>query len=332
MKKKFDEMLNDLKEHGDPMKEEPMNEQEQKRIYNRTMAKVNAQQGNSTAPVRRRRVPRAVVVGGIIGLICAGTAVAVVANWNRSFSRYFNAEETQIKDEPSAIAVNQSSSINGLTVTAENVIGDGSGFYVALSVTGASDQSTSDAFEDMELEIVGADTYQCSDLVSEGTENGVASYVLSVQTSEPLQGKEVTLSLENYGKYNDQDKFETEVKGNWVVEWKLNYKDVSQAYQVNQPVTVYGGTANWATMKLSPYSVTVITENEKGYKEHASDGVEPNDDIEVRMKDGTVFNSAEVDDIDVYEDMHLKMLSFHQMIDVNEVESVTFAGVTYTVK
>lgn len=269
----------------------------------------------------------------IVGLVaCLGVSAAVCAatlGWNNKLARYFGGEgDKKAQKEAQVVNLDQADSHNGITVSAVQLIGDKNGFSILMRIAG-DDSDNIAQFKSIDVDIENAKEYTVGDLNPVGSEKDGDYYVLNVRTPQDLQDKKIKLQLHNYG-YNDieTNKFKTTSKGTWELEWNLSYVNSEKTYKVNKDISLYGGTAVFDSVSISPISISVKYSDCKNTQTYMEDGQDPNDKIIVQFMDGTMLNSTYVDAGDFVYDDSMISIYLRKVISVKDVESVTFAGVT----
>lgn len=319
----IDEILENLTMNQ--KKEVPeLNDLEKQRVLNRATDKIN--QKNATRHIRFGRT-------ALICAVCAAfiTSVAAAAGYFRldeMFYKYLHGSDTSVEVAGEDITAQDTS--NGITVTAKQVIGDDYGFYVIFDVAEKDNIIKRVAVNEAEVEIKGADVYQCSDIIGMQGENP-NTFMLHIMSCENLQGKEIAVRLKNTGtsKIKDNKSYGLALgNSEWNLNWKINYSNSAKSFDVSKPIGIYGGTALWESVSISPVSVSVKMTDLSGIKPHC--GI-LDDIITVTMKDGSVFSSDNSEDTDILSDTDFITMSFNRIIDINKIESVSFAGEIYKI-
>lgn len=334
---KLEQNLNNIHTQDNGMLESNhLEEDVQQRILELTMKKIQSEELHEPAskelnhkkgykPSKKKYIVVALAAClGLSAVICATTI-----NWNNKLARYFNEESSDKQQEAQVVNIDQSDTENGLTISTVQLIGDQNGFSILLKIKGDSTISGMAQFESIAADIEGDADYTIGDLNAVGCEEEGDYYILNVRTPQDLKGKKIKLKFYNYGSYDsDSGEFITTIKGKWSLEWNLDYVNSATTIPVNKEISLYGGTAVFDSVSISPISVAVRFSNCKDFEEHMSDGQKPNDTIIVQMMDGTVINSSYTDASDfIYTDQVIGIY-LKQVIRVEDIESITFAGVT----
>lgn len=326
--KTIDELLEEKKVDEESFEQTVLSDEEMERILNRTIGKIEEMK-KEEIPVKKTTKRRFKTMAALVAaatLIMGSCVAASALHLNTVLYNYFGADDKN-KDNTSFVQMNQSQTKKGVTVSLEQIIGDEYGFYICLHVSGADNDYCNTTFETSDVKIKGVDTLQWSDVEYSGWDEKGSSYIINVRTADMLKGKPITLTLSNFGYYEDEneEKFVSLCDDTWKFNWKLKYKNASKTIKSGKEVKVYGGSATLHSIQVSPLSVTVnLTEKEK-FEEHCD---EPNDTIRVQLLDGTAIDSRYVDDVDIFNDTTTISMAFHKIVDYKDIESITFAGLT----
>ena len=301
-----------------------LNDFEKQRVLNRTMDKIN--------PVRAAR-HSAFKRTALICAVCMifVTSVAAAAGFFKPdgmLYKYLHGSDENVGVAGEDIMAEDTS--NGITVTAKQVIGDDYGFYVIFDVTDKDNLIKRIAVNEAEVEIKGAEVYQCSDIISMHDENP-NTFMLHIMSAENLQGKEIAVHLKNTGTSKMKDDKSLGLAADdaqWNLNWEIDYSNSAKSFDVSKPIGIYGGTALWESVSISPVSVSVKMTDLSGIKPHC--GI-LDDIITVTMKDGSVFSSDNSDDTDILSDTDFITMNFNKIIDIDKVENVSFADEVYRI-
>lgn len=277
---------------------------EKQRVLSRTMAKINPERA-----VRRVKFGRAALICAVCVTLAASAAAAGYFRLDEMFYRYLLGSDTNVEVAGESIAAQATA--DGITVTARQVIGDDYGFYVIFDVSPGSAKE----IEVDEVEIRGAKVYQCSDIIGMQGEK-LSTFMLHIMSAENLQGKKIFVH------------FSGADNAKWSLNWKIDYSSSAKSFDVSRQVGIYGGSALWKSVSLSPVSVSVKLTDLAGTKKYCGD---PNDSITVTMDDGSVFSSAAGEDTDIMHDTDFITMSFNRIIDISKVKSISFAGEIYEI-
>ena len=291
---------------------------EEQAVLNRTMDKINLKK-----PLRHSTFGRTALICAIcVTFIASAVAAAGAFRLDEIFYKYLQGSNTNAEVSGGNIMAQDTS--KGITVTAKQVIGDDYGFYVIFDVTEKDNTAKRNEINTAEVEIKGAEVYQCSDIIRMQGES-TDTFMLHIMSAENLQGKKIAVRLSSSGKTKNVFGFASD-NANWNLNWKIDYSNSAKNFDVSKPISIYGGSALWESVSISPVSVTVRLGDLRNVKTHCGN---PNDVITVTMKDGSVFSSDSSEDTDILSDTDFITMSFNRIIDISEAESISFAGVVY---
>lgn len=338
-------------------KTEVMHEEEKKELLHTVMDKIAMQKKqteNGTeknvrkitkqrkkCDIMKRNHTKAAVA--VIGVLLAGSTITAGARaiyLNSHLADYFrvtaptnkeNADKLRNTTKDMVQNVNTTATSNGVTLTIKQVIGDDFGCYLLMTVSGIKNEEdnllSTPAFKNLDITISNKKNLQISDLKCMGLENGIYNYILKIGC-ENLDGSNITIKAKDFG-YNEQ-KFIPVAKGNWTLQWNLSYKGKTKEYAVNKDINVYGGKAVWDTLSITPLSASISLTMKTKNKVEMSENL-ANDALYVDFANGKRLNTKYMDTEDVYDDATKISMSFPTITDIDDIVSVTFAGVTYPI-
>ena len=275
---------------------------EKQRVLTDTIDRINSKKSARHSTFRRTAIICAICVTFVTSVAAAG-----FFRLDEIFYNFLHGSDTNVQVSGEDIAAQDTS--NGVTVTAKQIIGDDYGFYV-IFYTGKNNNITVNRAE---VEIKGAEVYQCSDII--GMEGGILNtFMLHIMSAENLQGRQIAVRL------SDKN------GSTWDLNWKISYSNSAKNFDVSKPIRIYGGSALWKSVSISPVSVTVRLTDLRNTKTNCSN---PNDTITVTMDDGSVFSSDSSIDTDILHDTDFITMSFNKIIDIGKVKSISFAGEVY---
>ncbi|AEI42897.1 hypothetical protein [Paenibacillus mucilaginosus] len=177
--------------------------------------------------------------------------------------------EQEVHLENSAYVVNKQAKNENGTLEVKQIIGDNNMIYLLIDFTAVEGtllnakqyRFTTDFSLDTEGPYSAGYNYI---LLNDGNHNdNKISLMMSISTTDrAIAGSSVTLlvsDLEAADVY--PDKFETIVSGSWETQFKLDYKDISTTYQLQQDMTLYNYAATLSSISISPFSVTLKVES-----------------------------------------------------------------------
>lgn len=275
---------------------------EKQRVLTDTIDRINSKKSARHSTFRRAAIICAICVTFVTSVAAAG-----FFRLDEIFYNFLHGSDTNVQVSGEDIAAQDTS--NGVTVTAKQIIGDDYGFYV-IFYTGKNNNITVNRAE---VEIKGAEVYQCSDII--GMEGGILNtFMLHIMSAENLQGRQIAVRL------SDKN------GSTWDLNWKISYSNSAKNFDVSKPIRIYGGSALWKSVSISPVSVTVRLTDLRNTKTHCGN---PNDTITVTMDDGSVFSSDSSIDTDILHYTDFITMSFNKIINIGKVKSISFAGEVY---
>ena len=303
------------------------------RIFNRTMAKIDILKEEQMYGNKKRRnaVPKKTFAAVLSSFLVVGLAAcAVTYHYSEGFRTYFN--QTDEKMEVKGEVVLSEETYEGVTVQVKEIIGDAYGCYIDYLIKNEGETKLL-PLQAEEVRVEGlADSLTILDPVLVGEEGDAAEYIVGIRTSENIQNKECRLILSNPGAYDAADNFVTAAAHDFSFDLLLGYEDCSTEIEAGQEISIYGGKAVLEKISISPLSVTVFLKETEKFRQHASDlkeGEPVNDELIVRFMDGSIRDSYRVaQDYDIFHDTTVISMGFHRIVSMEEIENITFAGVT----
>lgn len=345
--RELEEILSDIRllpeEH---ISEETMTDGQKERILEKTMQKIDEGEKNmkkeksdiKPIPIKKTaiRVWQRVAVIVLAVILIPGTAVyaAYKLHWDEKIAAFFGRSENEDSEVSGSIQeVNKSAEVDGITATLTQVLGDESGFYAMLRISGVSEEMNDQiqyqpvSFREYNLNINGENVGK-SGLIDMGTdyETGEYCYMIKVNTTDLMHAK-AELSLVDFGIVTE-DSFETLCSGEWIIDWTLDYGNVAVDYQIGKNIQIDGHFFTWDSVSVSPISVIVKVSS-------ADETVTELPDIRksfyVDFSDGSRLDAQYVSDAGFYQEADMAVISFDRIHQPEDVVSVTFAGETYLI-
>lgn len=347
--KELDNKLNELHLYIDEENKPTMDEKEKAEILNSVMKKIEKQKNSNDAKKIKRywnmKSKYTKVAVAVLGVFLIGGTITVGAKtilMRTPIARYFGLEAMEDgtkreKLEKDAEKMVQNLSIsdtqNGLTVSVNQAFGDDYACYLSMNVNGFQDNEEfgnlfgTGTFKEINANIPDKTIVQTS-LHEEGGNDDNSNNYLMIIGCEDIKGSHVSLELNDFG-YYDNDEFVTVVKGTWKLEWDLSYDTDPQKYAVDKKIDIYGSEAVWDSVTITPISASVSLTMTKENAAELPDGVDANDELYVDFADGSRVSTRFADDDAIYNDTTKISLCFSEINDIDDIVSVSFAGVTY---
>lgn len=316
-------------------------------------ADTNASAGNSRLQRKRGFIMKnkyAKAAAVVLGIAIAGSTITVGARaifMKTPIARYFGIEamddgakkdKLQKSTEKMVQNLSVSDTVKGIKASIDQAFGDDYACYLSMNVTGFQknkkydDLSGNGTFGEIEPIISGTDNsiVQTSIQNEGGKDDGSNNYLLTLGC-EKMEGRHITLKLKDFGYYNDKEKFIPVIKGTWTLDWKLSYSTDPKKFVVDKNIDIYGSKAVWNDISLTPISASVSLTMLKENAAEMPEGVDPNNELYVDFADGSRISSRFADSEAVYDNTTNISLNFSKIKDLDDIVSVTFAGVTYPI-
>lgn len=313
-------------------------------------------------PVKKLSIIAAVIALCTLTAMAAFAALNTVKNWCEEFIEYFNPSKAAMEQLDNAVTIPEitgtqngtavTETQNGLTITIKQTIADAYGMYVLYEMQAPEGVELTDDFEYMfekfwlkvdapDGEGGTTDTGGCFERILGHSGNTREVLICYNTTGKIKENQTLELTFENLLRNSDKS-YHMFIEGKWNLKWDFHYKDSGITFDVNKMVQFKDINGNYIDTYLtkiyvSPISVAVNFEIDKE-KIKIWDGFGR---INVNLKDGTivtcggnmknkvgVVNQLEVRNAD---GNCLKRIGIDQIIDVSEVESISFGDITISI-
>lgn len=312
----------------------------------------------ATVPERPRRMSRR---ARTLAIAAAAAALALVVGCTAYASGMLDRQKpakaeafptTEVVDGIGRPVAQASS--NGVTVTAEAVLGDWSNYVVVLTV--AKDDGT--AFEGIRENEDGTLALTFGNLatvtIDGAPSRGTTSYFFDADPDDnaiqfvkasaidthgggSFLGKPVRVKLLDLMALDEDGAARTLVEGAWRMSFLANCADLSRNVPAGQTFAFDEGTATINAITISPMSLSVdlmidfpIEVNPIGFDTPQSKRLQGLP-LTVNMKDGTVVDATQKGggaiEVREYTTVTDKSLMFDRFLDLDEVASITVGGV-----
>lgn len=278
-------------------------------------------------------------------LIIGGTSYAAI-QLAPSIRNYFGIQtesQNEIAQKITSLEDVESTS-NGITAKIHQVTADKNGFLTEIVLSGFKNAIPYDFdFSDATFEVEGVDsediTYTTDTRINGIHEDTHSVHVLfSVkhdilsESNENLDGRNIKLKLNDLVIADASGNETTFQEGSWELGWKLSVNALTINKDVDKEIDIHGSKVIWKSIELSPISLSCyFTAKEDGPvygSEHEND---EEDRIVVTLLDGRKIDSRFTDDLHVYwNDRYV--VGFTEILDLNQVESITFNGETLVLR
>jgi hypothetical protein len=220
--------------------------------------------------VMKKRFPIA-LAAVITALGVTTAATAYVIQWNSKIAERFGANEQKQSELVSAGAlapVDQTVTVNGLTVTALQTLGDKNGIYMLFDVKAPEGIILSDeSMFSPTVDVEGTNNHvsSCSgfkDQTETSSTSGATNeryYELWLINGEQedLNGKKITVDFAELLAPNGTIKPDVVLSGPWKLSWNLSYLDNTQTFSINKTYDINGHDVVVNSVELSPLSMNI---------------------------------------------------------------------------
>ncbi|MDF2654438.1 MAG: hypothetical protein K0R19_912 [Bacillota bacterium] len=246
---------------------------------------------------RRRRI----LIASLVAL-CAFASTAFAAeifHWDSRISNYFGMSDQNQGDLNGAgMNVGVRAEDSGVTIEAVQTIGDASNMYILLNITVPEGQilNSQTGFDMIYLKVKGATGmgYSCDQIPDEDPSDNKGTLLFSMEANSEINDKDIELKFVNMRHYDmDSGEMVLDYEGEWLLNWKLAYQDVSRTFEISKDIEVNGETVRVDSISISPIAFNVKI---SGDYIRAYDSVPPNPEdgelieiTSVKLKDGTIL-------------------------------------------
>lgn len=345
---------------------------EAKERMSKRLAEAALEAQASPAPVikvadRRKRLPYAAAIATMalaLGLGGIAYAAGGFMNVPQFVSHLFGGDSAKVEIVDSVgRPVGVSQSVNGVTVSADAVIGDKNNIAVVFSIS--KDDGTPFEFETLEDGLIPlgfSDDLNISLPIFSGygatgssyfydedpTDNAIQlvetrTYESDGESEISLVGRMLTANFSDLTYYGDDGSATVIAPGDWRLSFPLNYEDTTRALETGQAFEVNGMPATIDQLSISPIALHVTytvdqkaewTSTESGkLSDHDSKlmdsllGIE----VSVTMSDGTTLEMGQSTGGRIGEGDKAACetgVIWDRILDLDEVESITIGGTT----
>lgn len=355
--KDIDKMLEGLAENKDHIErgDDQLTELEMKRIYNRTMQKIEEKRGKEMRGQKKGKIhftkkySRLATAAAVVAAVCLAGATAVAAfGMDQNIKNFFNIQDkaTEKKAEKLVSEIDQKSVSNGVEIALSQVISDDSRCYAVLKAKNLPDTSEELKFDKTELTVSGEDgktyDYTLDEPTMGGIDGNITTFAFMVSgvndsgNDVKLTGKKIQVQLKNVGYDKTDGTFVPVAKGNWKLDWTVQNEAKTETVSVDKNIPLLDSKALWKDIAISPLSITVHYTITKQGSTHLSakkwEKCEKSERLVVAFTDGTRLDSRFADDVNsdwgTKTELGYKSMGFSKIVDPDEIKSVTFGNRT----
>lgn len=320
-------------ESGAELLQDELSEDETERIMGFIMEKMGEERITMKTGEKKRRI---MVIALIAVLAFATTAFAAeLFQWDARISNYLGIQEkdkTELSE--SGMNVGVSAETNGVKIEAVQTIGDANNMYIVLDVTSPDGMviHPDSRFSMVYLKIDGATGmgYSCDMLPDENDKDNKATLMVSLEANRTINHKTINLKFDDLGHFEPGNPdLITDYKGEWELEWQLNYQDLSKKYEIGRDLTVNGKNVRVDSAAVSSIALNVRISGDY-IKEYDSVPPEPGagDLIQITkvgLKDGSVLTQEDASGwgTSIDGDEYMINMKMKKLMDADQVKSIT---------
>ncbi|MEC0229301.1 hypothetical protein [Paenibacillus alba] len=293
------------------------------------------------APVKRAR---SVVLAAVLMVCLTTTAFAAAyTGLDKTFLKFLspvNNEQADYLSNGAYMVDKQVANENG-SLTIKQVIGDSNLTYILMNFTAPEGTVLNAARYRFEDNMITTDqVYQSIGFKVLDDGNPVdnkISLVMNIMTKNSIAGQTVHFKFKDLQAADPLPGiFKTVIPGSWETAFKLDFKEYSYLYQIDQNITMFGYGALLKTISVSPISISLkiesgslneINEAAGRLKEIGQNEYSDNYPITINYKDGTsettsIFTGLHV--LDYLNDQMHTIKTFEHVINDKEIASIVF--------
>jgi len=319
-------------EDGRDLLQETISDGEKERI----MGLVYEKMGENRT-VRSKGKKRRVLMAALIAVFAfASTAFAAeIFQWDTRISNYLGIGERDLEElSGGGMNVGVSAENDGVEIKAVQTIGDANNIYILLDITAPEgtviDPNT--RFDMIYLQVEGAQSlgYSC-DMVPDGNDlDNKATMMISMDANNKINNKIINLKFKDMGHYiQGSGEVVSDFNGEWELNWKLDYQDISKKYKIGKELEVRGETVRVDSASISPIALNIALSGDF-FREYDSIPPVPGegDLIElkaVKFKDGSILTQEDASSwgTSIHGSEYVINMKMKQLIDADQIQSIT---------
>ncbi len=331
-----------IDEIGELLKDE-LSEEQKGRILAMTLEKIRDEEIKPQRTGRKRRRILTCALAAVFAF--AGTAFAAeVFEWDVRISNHLGInEENSLELAESGMNVSIIKEQKCLKGEAVQNLGDANNSYILFDLNGPEGSIIypQSRFDMIYLKVDGVTSmgYSCDLLPDESETDNKGTMLLSMEANKSINNKKIDITFKDLAHYKmETGEMVPDISGEWKLNWKLDYKDNSTKFPVDQKILVNGNSVNVDSVSISPIALNAKISGAY-IKEY--DSVPPVPGAEeliqikqVTLKDGTILTQddssgwgSSTDGAEFMINMKMKKL-----IDVDQIESITLNDTVITLK
>ncbi len=300
------------------------------------LSSIQDKSDNRVSITTRRKKRRILTVALIAVFAFATTAFAAeIFQWDNRISNYFGiGEQNSAGLSGSGMNVGVSDENNGWIIEAVQTIGDANNMYILLDVTAPEGQIIypESSFDMIYLKVDGVTRmgYSCDMLADDNENDNKATFLFSMDADKKINDKTMNLKFNNLRHYIiGSGEMIPDCEGDWELEWKLDYEDISTKYSVGKDLTVNGETVKVDSVSVSPIALNVQISGSyiKKYDSQPPES-ETGQLVEITaitLKDGTVLTQEDSfsGGTSTRDSEYVINMQMKDLLEVDQVKSIT---------
>ncbi|WP_079913210.1 hypothetical protein [Paenibacillus sp. 32352] len=291
-------------------------------------------------PVKRLR---SAILAAVLMVCLTTTAIAAAyMGLDEALLKFLNPvnkEQAQYLSNGAYMVDKQVANENG-SLTIKQVIGDSNLTYLLMDFTAPEGTVLNAARYRFEEPMINTNQSFSTGfkVLDDGNPNdNKIRLVMSIMTKNSIAGQTLHFEFKNVQAAEPfPGIFETVIPGSWETTFKLDFKEYSTLYQINQDMDMSGYPAVLKTISVSPISISLkiessslkeINEAAGRLKEIGKNEYLDNYPITIKYKDGTsettsIFTGMHL--LDYLNDQMLTIKTFENVINDKEIASIVF--------
>lgn len=290
--------------------------------------------------MRKRKKQRIANIATALLVVCLVIATARFFNWGDKISGLFhNNSSPKPKTVKEIPVLDETITKDGLTLKATQAYGDKGNLYILCEVTTLDGTifNEDSLFEKIDVSFNKSKGLGWGYSIISESKN-TRTYLLDVITPKSLNKQTVTISFENLGAYGlNATDFNTSLKGQWKLSWKLDYPDTSIDYKFDLPVTIFNGESKLKNISISDRSAVItmagssISKYKNNTDELAENPYSP-EHISFEFKNKSVLKTGQFSNCQetINKDTMTIVIKFNDPIDPSTITSISLDNTVAT--
>lgn len=221
---------------------------------------------------KKRLSKKGIAVLALAAVLTLGSVTAMASGlfkWNEKVADDFGADK-ELQDSLVSKGVTEqkyaSVTDNGLTISLVQTLQDKKYFYALFEVNAPKDvtlNTVENAFEVFKVDVQGLDHISHSisggfkSELNEPQNTNKGYYEVWINKNQDFSDKEISVQFKNLQVDKRKLEMQTVLEGDWLLKWKMSYKDSTMNYDLNKKYNLSGYDVLVKRVELSPLSMTV---------------------------------------------------------------------------